>query len=71
MKTYTIYSDYHTEKISMYKYLFDKGFMPSYALPKWDNAKLVIWFYKTSDELVEALNWYMIQRNIDVRFVKG
>lgn len=66
-----LYHDYHTEKLSMYNYLYNKGFVPDRKMISWNNVERFVWFYQLTDELIKTLNWYMIERNIDIRFEKG
>lgn len=70
-KIYKLYHDYHTEKLSMYNYLHNKGFIPDRKMVSWNDVEKFVWFYSLSDELIQALNGYMIQRNIDIRFERG
>lgn len=71
MNVIKLYKDYHTDRLSMYSYLYGKGFVPDRIMPSWNDVKKNVWFYQLSDELIEALNWYMVMRNIDNRFEKG
>ena len=68
MKTIKLYSDYHTDRLSMFNFLTQWGFVPKYQTAKWDNIHRTVWFYERSEELVYALNWYMTNRNVDIRF---